>query len=171
MIMIYHVQPPPSWNLPWHCYARGVLSAGAAAARQVPRRARVSTRRTRPSSGWKLLKKLPLLQLPQPVLPTVLVQPDEPVTLVDCGSGSTRALFYRDDGMSHVSWEKSTWRGGSILLKSFGPENCPQWFCRWWSYAKLALNVFMQCYFLALHLLPCFYGFHTHVQHSDAFWC
>ena len=94
----------------------GVLSAGAAAARQVPRRARVSTRRTRPSSGWKLLKKLPLLQLPQPVLPTVLVQPDEPVTLVDCGSGSTRALFYRDDGMSHVSWEKSTWRGDPLAV-------------------------------------------------------
>ena len=93
---------------------KGVLSAGAAAARQVPRRAR-QLRRTRPSSGWKLLKQLPLLQLPQPVLPTVLVQPiDEPVTLVDCGSGSTRALFFKDDGLSHVSWEKSNWRGWTV---------------------------------------------------------
>ena len=97
-----------------HHLRLGVLSAGAAAARQVPRRAR-PLQRTRPSSGWKLLKQLPLLQLPQPVLPTVLVQPiDEPVTLVDCGSGSTRALFFTDDGLSHVSWEKSDWRGWTV---------------------------------------------------------
>lgn len=96
--------------------AAGVLSAGAAAARQVPRHAR-PLQRTRPSSGWKLLKQLPLLQLPQPVLPTVLVQPiDEPVTLVDCGSGSTRALFFTDDGLSHVSWEKSDWRGDPLAV-------------------------------------------------------
>lgn len=51
-----------------------------------------------------------------------LLQPiDEPVTLVDCGSGSTRALFFKDDGLSHVSWEKSTWRGTpqTFLLATF----------------------------------------------------
>lgn len=109
---------PFLWILRVFCHhlCLGVLSAGAAAARQVPRRARpLRTRPTRPSSGWKLLKQLPLLQLPQPVLPTVLVQPiDEPVTLVDCGSGSTRALFFTDDGLSHVSWEKSDWRGWTV---------------------------------------------------------
>lgn len=123
---------PFLWILRVFCHhlRLGVLSAGAAAARQVPRRAR-PLQRTRPSSGWKLLKQLPLLQLPQPVLPTVLVQPiDEPVTLVDCGSGSTRALFFTDDGLSHVSWEKSDWRGWTVTNFSLGLPIVAYWFCR-----------------------------------------
>jgi len=44
----------------------------------------------------------------------VLVRQPAAVTLVDCGSGSTRALFFRDDGKSHVCWEKSTWRGEAL---------------------------------------------------------
>ena len=40
----------------------------------------------------------------------------EPVTLVDCGSGSTRALFFTDDGRSHVRASKSHWRGDPLAV-------------------------------------------------------
>ena len=45
-----------------------------------------------------------------PPMPPLLLR-SEKISLVDCGSGSTRALFFQDDGKSHVSWEKSSWRG------------------------------------------------------------
>lgn len=40
----------------------------------------------------------------------------EPVALVDCGSGSTRALFFQDDGHSHVRASKSRWRGDPLAV-------------------------------------------------------
>ena len=46
-----------------------------------------------------------------PPMPPLILRQSEKITLVDCGSGSTRALFFQDDGKSHVSWEKSSWRG------------------------------------------------------------
>ena len=55
------------------------------------------------------------------ILPPLLVR-QPPIALVDCGSGSTRALFFQDDGKSHVTWEKSAWRG----LASDGPAAIPR---------------------------------------------
>ncbi|CAE6940506.1 PYK [Symbiodinium sp. CCMP2456] len=49
-----------------------------------------------------------------PPMPPLLLRHSEKITLVDCGSGSTRALFFQDDGKSHVSWEKSSWRGEAL---------------------------------------------------------
>lgn len=38
-----------------------------------------------------------------------------PVTVVDCGSGSTRAISFTDDGVLPLSWEKSSWRGDALV--------------------------------------------------------
>ncbi|CAJ1403132.1 unnamed protein product [Effrenium voratum] len=85
--------------------AAGVLSAGAAVA-QVPRRAQRLRKRKAVLS--------PPSRLPDFLRTPLLIPAEserEPTVLVDCGSGSTRALYFQDDGRSHVAWEKSEWRG------------------------------------------------------------
>lgn len=37
----------------------------------------------------------------------------ESITVVDCGSGSTRAISFKEDG-GQLSWEKSSWRGDPL---------------------------------------------------------
>ena len=89
----------------------------------LPRKARGGMRRTQRKLEVQQFENLPYQYQQMPplskrqdfrILRTVLVrQPprESPIALVDCGSGSTRALFFQDDGKSHVSWEKSAWRG------------------------------------------------------------
>eukprot|EP00913_Durusdinium_trenchii_P033209 g31089.t1 len=99
-----------------YAVAAGVLSAGAAAARAVPRRGPARA----PALKFLVLQSPVKVNttFPAHLLPPVLVPfaDAEPSTLVDCGSGSTRALSFKDDGKSHVSWEKSAWRGEPLAI-------------------------------------------------------
>ncbi|OLP95698.1 Pyruvate kinase [Symbiodinium microadriaticum] len=96
------------------------LSVGHAVKMLLPRKAQEGARRAQRKLEVQNFENLPPLSVRPdlskrdfgllPPMPPLLLR-SEKISLVDCGSGSTRALFFQDDGKSHVSWEKSSWRG------------------------------------------------------------
>jgi len=95
------------------------LSVGRAVKMLLPRKAQQGgARRAQRKLEVQNFENLPTLSQRGfgllPPMPPLILRQSEKITLVDCGSGSTRALFFQDDGKSHVSWEKSSWRGEAL---------------------------------------------------------
>lgn len=95
----------------------GVLLAGPALLnrQRVARHSQVRQRQKEQKAALRRLTQVRIEPLPwqKAQAAQLLLTEAELITVIDCGSGSTRAISFKDDG-GRLSWEKSSWRGDPL---------------------------------------------------------